>query len=119
VDLVLEDGWKQKSDISWRASTWGLRRMAQGGIVLEPAPMGGDKPRLQVKHVGEFGAHAVAKKAGFQKGDIILSVDGKTDLTRETDALAYLLKNKKPGDVVGIQVLRGGKTVDLKLPQQE
>ncbi len=36
LDLKIElpAGWKRAGDISWRVSTWGLRRMTTGGLVL-------------------------------------------------------------------------------------
>ncbi|MEO1528266.1 MAG: Trx7/PDZ domain-containing (seleno)protein [Planctomycetota bacterium] len=37
--LKLEEGWRKNGDLSWRVSTWGLRRMASGGMVLEPIRM--------------------------------------------------------------------------------
>lgn len=125
VTLELADGWRRADDISWRSSAWGLRRMASGGMKLDA--IGGDRPAgvpktgmaLKAVHVGEYGAHAAAKNAGFQKGDVIISFDGKTDLLRETDLLAHGVTARKPGDKVAVTVVRGGKTVELTLPMQE
>jgi hypothetical protein len=125
LTLALPKGWRQRDDISWRASSWGLRRMATGGLLLEnidgelPAgvPKGG--MALRAKHVGEYGPHAAAKNAGFQVGDVIVSFDGKTDLLRETDLIAYAVRTRKPGDRVPVVVVRGGKRVELTLPMQE
>lgn len=125
LTLNLPDGWRQSDDISWRASSWGLRRMATGGMKLEAIE--GDRPAgvpktgmaLRAVHVGEYGAHAAAKNAGFKKDDVIVSFDGKTDLLRETDLFAHALRTKKPGDKVAVSVVRGGKTVELILTMQE
>jgi serine protease Do len=124
LTLTLKSGWRQRDDISWRASTWGLRRMATGGLLLEdpaerPAGLSKENMALRIKHVGQFGPHAAAKNAGFQVGDIIVSFDGKTDLKRETDLLAYSMRSHKPGDKVPVVVFRGGKNVNLTLPMQE
>jgi S1-C subfamily serine protease len=74
---------------------------------------------LRVKHVGQYGAHAAAKNAGFQMGDVIISFDGKTDLTRESDLFAYATRTRKPGEKVPVTVIRNGKKVELSLPMQE
>jgi serine protease Do len=122
--LTLAKGWRQADDISWRSSSWGLRRMATGGILLEslderPAGVPNTGMALRAKHVGQFGPHAAAKNAGFQVGDVIVAFDGKTDLLRETDLLAYALRNRKPGEKVTVTIVRGGKTLELLLPMQE
>ncbi|RLS42434.1 MAG: hypothetical protein DWH78_00830 [Planctomycetota bacterium] len=73
VTLELAEGWRRLDDISWRASSWGLRRMVTGGLVLVSLsveerktlelPAGG--MALRIKHVGQYGAHAAGKNAGF------------------------------------------------------
>lgn len=35
LQVKLPENWKELGDISWRSSTWSLRRMAFGGLVLE------------------------------------------------------------------------------------
>ncbi len=125
LTLALENGWRQLDDISWRASSWGLRRMVTGGMLLEniedelPAGVAKDGMALRVKHVGKFGPHAAAKNAGVQIGDVLVSFDGKTDLKRETDLFAYALRTKKAGEKVAIIVVRGGKKLNLTIPMQE
>jgi S1-C subfamily serine protease len=126
LDWELPKGWRRADDISWRSSTWGLRRMATGGLVLEslpdderPAAVAKGGMALRVKHVGQYGPHAAAKNAGFQAGDIVIAFDGKTDFRREADLLAYALTARKPGEKVPVTVVRGGKTIELTLPMQE
>ena len=105
LTLDLPSGWRRASNISWRPTTWDLRRMGAGGLVLddladsERAKLGLAKDRLAllVKHVGEYGAHAVAKRAGFQKGDVIVAVDGQSTRLSETQFLARWLQEKSPG----------------------
>ncbi|MDZ4687748.1 MAG: Trx7/PDZ domain-containing (seleno)protein [Planctomycetaceae bacterium] len=123
--LNLPSGWRKASDISWRATSWDLRRMAFGGMLLEPLPdeerashkLPADKLALRIKHVGEYGEHARAKKAGLLKDDIVIGYDGRSDFRTETDLLAYSMQQKKPGDKVAIEVLRGGerKTMTVQL----
>lgn len=127
VTLTLPRGWRQRDDISWRASTWALRRMATGGLVLEDLPSEDRKNAglaetamaLRVRHVGQFGPHAAAQKAGFRQGDIVVAFDKRTDLPRETDLLAYVVNHRKPGDQMAVTVLRDGQKVNLTLPMQD
>lgn len=122
--LELPKGWRRAGDISWRASSWGLRRMATGGMLLEELPAE-DRAKLKIegfalraKHVGEYGAHAAAKNAGFRKGDIITSWDGSKTFHTESDLLALGVTAKKPGDKIAVEILRDGKTLKLQLPMQ-
>jgi hypothetical protein len=127
LTLKLPQEWRRLDTISWRVSSWGLRRMATGGMVLEELPKEERKKAglpetgmaLRVRHVGQFGAHAAGKRAGFQQGDVLVSFDGKTDLMRETDMLAYAVNAHKPGVKVAVLVRRGEKQIELTLPMQE
>jgi hypothetical protein len=117
-NLTLELGpdWRQGNDASWRATTWDLRRMAAGGLVLKEGPKQGIG--LRVDYVGQYGEHAVGKKAGFQKGDLLLSADGVNTAMTEMQFLRYMLQNKMPGTKVPITVLRADQKVELQLPMQ-
>ena len=124
VTLKLPAGWRRDSDISWRTTTWDLRRIATGGLWLESVehdtPMdvdNGDPRALRVKHVGEYGEHAAAKRAGFQKGDVFMSLDGGRVPPTESLLLEQMLK-KPRGSSVDVTVLRGEEKVQLKLPIQ-
>ena len=95
--------------------------MGTGGMRLEavegerPAGVPASGMALKATHIGQYGPHAAAKNAGFRVGDIIVSFDGKTDFTRETDLLAYSLRTKRPGDKIPITIVRGGKNLELML----
>lgn len=127
LSLELPADWRAAGDIDWRVSTWGLRRMATGGLSLEPATaqertragVGSGEMALRVKNVGQYGAHAAAKNAGFKKDDILVSVDGRNDLIRESDVLRLGVQQKRPGDRVLAVVFRDGKRIDLNLPMQD
>ncbi len=124
--LELPDGWRREGDLSWRVSSWGLRRMASGGLLLDQLPpeervrlkIPEDSMALLVKHVGQYGAHAAAKKAGFQQGDVIIEFDGRRDLPREADLLVHGVTRRKPGEAVSVTVLREGAVIQLELPMQ-
>ncbi len=124
LTMKLEKDWRQLDDISWRSSSWGFRRMATGGLVLESpdnraAGVPKDGMALRVKFVGQYGEHAAAKNAGFQVGDFIIAFDGKTDLMRETDVFAHALRTRKPGDKVAVKLIRNGKELELMMPMQK
>lgn len=124
--LALGAGWRRRSDISWRPTTWDLRRMGTGGLVL--ADLTDDERRarklpadglaLLVKHVGQYGEHAAAKNAGFENGDVIVAAAGRRKRMSETEFLALTLNERQPGDRVACTVLRGERRVKLELPLQ-
>ena len=52
-----------------------------------------------------------AKRAGIEPGDVITKVEGSTVVNAEN--ILKEIRNKKPGDIVDIQVFREGKTLEL------
>ena len=117
LTLKLEKGWRQRDDIAWRASSWELRRFALGGIFSEALPdedrqkwkLPRESTALLVKHVGQYAPHDLAHRAGVRKGDIIVAINSRTDLLRETDVLADRIRHRKPGDKLELSILRDGK----------
>jgi serine protease Do len=125
--LTLEKGWRQRDDLSWRSTSWSLRRMTTGGMVLEDVPeearrkagVADDTMALRVRYMGQYGGpHGLAKQTGFRVGDIIVSVDGRAEPMRETDLFALLVQ-KKPSEQVPFTVLREGKRQELTLRMQD
>jgi S1-C subfamily serine protease len=122
----LAKDWRQQSDIAWRTTTWDLRRMAAGGMVLQDATaeerraarLSDDTLALRVNHVGEYGDHAVAKRAGFKKDDILVGVDGQNSHLAESELFRYLLQHKMPGEKIPVTVLRDGERMNLELLMQ-
>ncbi len=127
LPIALKDGWRREGDISWRVSSWELRRICTGGLLLEEASDDQRKRAgasdtqlaLNVKHVGEYGDHAAAKKAGFEKGDVIVAFDGKTDRLSEGQLFEHVVNQRRTGDRVPVTVVRGGKRIELTLPVQK
>ncbi|MCA8997220.1 MAG: PDZ domain-containing protein [Planctomycetaceae bacterium] len=127
LTISLPKGWRRLDDIGWRVSSWPMRRMALGGLKLEEVPaeekrrlkIAEDKMALRVAHVGQYGPHAAAKRAGFQKEDIIVEYDGRNDLLRDGDLLAYGVTARKPGEKVSVTILRNGRRLTKTLPMQE
>jgi S1-C subfamily serine protease len=126
LTLDLEREWRRHTDIAWRTTTWDLRRMALGGLVLDDltgeermaARLSDKELGLRVKHVGEYGEHAAAKRAGFQRDDILISVDGNSARLTEAQLLARLVQTKMPGEKLPVTILRTGERVTLELPMQ-
>ena len=126
LNLSLPAGWRSKSDISRRVGTWEMRAMATGGLLLEELTeadratrnLGKDSVALVCKHVGEYGKHAAAKKAGFLKGDVLVEVDGSAKRVSEGELIGHLLRSHSVGDKVKVTVLRGTERVELLLPIQ-
>ncbi len=127
LTLTLDQGWRRASDISWRASTWSLRRMTTGGLVLEPLPeedrgelqISDGRMALVVKRVGQYGPHAAGKRAGFKEGDVIVEYDGRNDLMDNAAVLFHGTNHRQVGDQVDVVVIRNGQQKNLKLPMQE
>jgi S1-C subfamily serine protease len=46
----------------------------------------------------------------------VVSFDGRKDLLRETDLLAYALEQAKAGKQVAVDIVRDGKPLRLQLP---
>jgi S1-C subfamily serine protease len=126
LTLTLSKDWRLADDISWRPTSWQLRRMATGGLKIDALSaeerkqlkLAEDQLALKIKHVGQYGAHAAAKNAGFQANDIIIEFDGSTKPLTETQLFALGMNKYQPGDKVPVTVLRNGKEVALKLPMQ-
>jgi S1-C subfamily serine protease len=127
LTLKLNQGWRQAEDISWRVSSWSLRRMSTGGLVLEPISeeerarlkLADGQMALLVKRVGQYGPHAAGKRAGFKQGDIVVEYDGQTDLMNDTQLLYWGTNQTAVGERVAVTVLRDGQRKTLKLPMQE
>jgi hypothetical protein len=127
LPISLRQGWRDESDISWRVTSWTLRRMVTGGIKLEDLSdeqrknhnIGIDSLALLAEHVGQYGPHAAAKRAGFRKGDILVKVGDVSQRMTESDLMAHLMQTTKPDEQLPVTVLRDGRRVELKLPMQK
>lgn len=126
VTIALPANWRRKADISKRVGTWPMRGMATGGMVLEDLAdeertkrgLAKNSMALFVKGLGQYGKHAAAKNAGFQKDDVILQLAGVSTRITEGELIGYLLQKHPMGDRVKATVLRGGQRVELNLPMQ-
>ena len=124
--ISLPVGWRAKADISRRVGTWEMRAMALGGLKLEDLAddtrAGRNIPQnamaLSVNHVGQYGAHALAKNAGFIKDDVLIECDGLSNRISESELIGRLLRTRKPGELVAVAVLRDAARIELSFPMQ-
>lgn len=126
--LKLRSGWKQGGplDLSWRASMWGISpQPGFGGKKLTPselkqAGLPEDIFAFRIGYIVDWGEKAYlgdnVKKAGIQKGDIVLSTNGESDFTSELHWQAWFRLSLKPGSKIPLEVWRAGKRVKLTLP---
>jgi serine protease Do len=119
--VQFQDGWRA-GDISWRPTTWELRAMALGGMKLKTltaeqrkaAKLPEEAVGLVVEHLGWYGEHARAKNAGMEKGDIILFVNERSNFNSESALIAYLMQEKRRGDMLTIKARRGSEDREVK-----
>jgi serine protease Do len=127
LTVKLAEGWRRQTDIAWRVSSWGMRRIGTGGAVFQPLTTqerrnGGvnlDGLALRVKHVGQYGAHGAAKRAGVKVGDILISYDSQVDDWAPSQLLGYIGQKTVTGQKVVIRINREGKILNLTLPIQK
>ncbi len=125
-ELRLPNHWRQQSGIQWRVSTWGLRRMGLGGLMLTANLLDENATSIQqdtsatvsVKSVGQYGPHAAAKRAGFKVGDQIIKFGKLENIQSEQQILRYAVQQTKPGDLVTVTIIRDGEEATLQLPMQ-
>ncbi len=99
--------------------------MALGGLLLEDLSdderfrlgLGTTELALRVRHAGETGRHAVAKKAGGKKEDVLVEVDGQTRRMSESELVGHLLQTHKPGDSIRVVVRRGAQRLEMAVAQ--
>jgi hypothetical protein len=130
-DLKLKKGWRAGDplDLSWRPSMWGLspqtgfggKRLTPDELKKEGLPE--DAFAFRVGYIVDWGDKAYlgknVKGAGIQKGDIVLSVEGKNDFFNEMHFQTWFRLTLRPGMKVKVELLRGGKRQTAMLPVVE
>ena len=120
--LAMNAGWK-KTDISWRGSLWSIKpvlatwcapmkdkqikplRLAKGVKPLEVRWITTDRP-----------AGRTAKRAGLQKGDIIIGMEGNPLRISSEHFNMHVKLNYKVGDKLPLTLLRKGKRIHFDWP---
>jgi hypothetical protein len=114
--LELADGWR-KTDISWRASMWGL----EPGAYVRGRDLGAeDRKKLGLSEKAlafrqaDF-VPAPARAAGVRPGDVIVGMDDKPLEMTMAQFNAYVRLNYKVGDKVTYNVIRDGQRVNVPM----
>jgi len=72
-----------------------------------------DSDDIEAVLVIDVEADSVADKAGIQKGDRLVSIDG--ELLENSFDLIYALKTRRPGDMAWIELNRNGEIISLNV----
>jgi hypothetical protein len=114
--IELADGWRE-SDISWRASMWGLEPAASvWGKDLTAAQkerLGLGPNRLAFRQ-GDF-VPPPARQAGIRAKDVIIGIDEKELEMNMLQFNVYVRLNYQVGDRVTYNVIRDGKRLDVPM----
>lgn len=125
--LRLAKGWKEPTPLvfSWRPSKWPMSpKPGFGGRQLTPDELEAhglarDAFAFRVRYIVTWGPNRHtgqnAARAGVRKGDVVVSVDGKSDFASVAHFHSWFRLTREPGEVVPIAVLRGGKRKTLEL----
>jgi serine protease Do len=126
LEVSLPTNWRRNSDIARRVGTWEMRAMSTGGMLLKDLSdakrsergISKDQMALFAEHVGEYGIHAAAKKAGFKKEDVLVEVDGISKRMSESELIGHLLAKYQAGAKVKAKVLRESEKMEMEFPMQ-
>lgn len=127
--LKLGRGWKEATPLvySWRASKWPLSpKPGFGGRLLTPEQrtahgLAEGTSAFRVGYLVTWGDNAHtgrnAARAGIRKGDVVVSVGGKSDFVGMHHFHAWFRLTRKVGTKVPVELIRGGRrlTVELKV----
>ncbi|KAF0244902.1 MAG: hypothetical protein FD180_2123 [Planctomycetota bacterium] len=126
--IELAAGWKSATPLeySWRPAMWMLRPdPGFGGPDLdadEKKKLGLDPGAFAIRigYLIDWGERAEtgrsARKAGVQKGDVLLSVDGVSDFRSGQHFQTWFRFTREAGKIAELKLLRDGKPVSVSLP---
>lgn len=127
LNLTLNPGWRKKSDLSWRTTTYELRLVALGGMILEDlldskreqSNIGNDGMALNVKEImrrnRRQNSQTNAQKAGIRRGDIIVGFSDRTDRVSESNIIGYVLQDKAEAKSLPVKLIRNGEEIVVNL----
>lgn len=114
LTLTLGKAWRKKGDFSWRACNG----------IISPLPEGSHDLTTEAKDELGLPATAIAIQViwtnrGFEKGDVIVEVDGQRSGMTTSDLLALSVQTKKPRDKIALTVLRAGQEHKMQVEARE
>jgi len=129
--IRVKKGWRVPTPevFAWRPSKWPLSpKPGFGGPQLSPADL--KRKRLpagsfafRVGYLVTWGPNRRtglnARKAGIQKGDVVIRVGGKNDFRSMDHFHAWFRLTRKVGEVVPIEIIRSGKRKLIRLKTVE
>ncbi len=125
--ISLPNNWKAVTPLeySWRPTMWALSpKPGFGGDLLSPADFSKtglkkDAFAFKVRYIVTWGQFAHtgrnAIKAGIKKGDIVYSVDGKSDFESLQHYHSWFRFTRKVGKTVNFGIIRNGKKTTIKM----
>lgn len=117
IEMKLPPGWRRNEDFAWRYRTFGYAQWLWTGATLQDVPEG---VRIQNHTPGWYKRPNRDAQGALRPGDVITKVDGRTGMDRSA-FLAYLMREKKLGSTVKIELLRRGKKkkASFKIPKKQ
>ncbi len=109
--LKLNAGWRRADDFGWRYRVAGYAMWLWSGATFEDHARGIRVAALSPDWYKKRTNQSARKR--LRRGDVIVAVDGRTGWTRSL-YIAYLMRDKRLGSEVRLQLLRGGKTIQVK-----
>src|SRR5262249_58684550 len=103
------DTYREPGDRLAKSEAWG------GDFVSANSPYLGVQGDPDAKDctISKVQQGSPAEKAGLKENDVVMKIDGQK--VEKFDDLGNVIRKKKPGDEVTIDVLRGTETLSLKV----
>lgn len=111
LSITLKKGWRRQEDFGWRYRVAGYAMWLWGGVTVEDHARG---IRVKARSPRWFKKTNKAAYNKLQAGDLILAVDGKR--MSRSDYIAYLMRDKRLGSTVNLDVERGGRRLRISFP---
>jgi S1-C subfamily serine protease len=112
VTIDLEENWR-RSDGHWR----GILEPLRPHVILRTDPYKVQKGA----EPGQMGLEVAyprgpAAEAGLRNGDLVIAVDGRSDMLLEADFLKYIHFDQPDAKSIALTVIRKGAKLNLTLP---
>jgi len=117
LSMRLLPGWRRAEDWVWRYRVAGYSSWMWAGVSFKDTKGG---VLVANRAPGWFKRPNPEGKRKLQRGDLIVEIDGKRGMDRST-LLAYLMRDKRLGSKVKLNVVRGGKRIkiEFRIPKKQ